>query len=301
MSALAPSIINSKKITDADVVLVAIGYDATSSFGKGADQGPGAVIDCLHSQIEFYERFSGTTPAECFKIACVDIKSKIKGLKKLAPEEMIREVSRELKKIISLNKFLISLGGEHTISLAPLTAFASILKPQEVTIFQIDAHFDLRNTDEDYSSKPFGRFAHSCVMRRAIELGFKTAQVGIRAYSKDEFDFAKKNKLVVFEWGKGIHSIDKIIKSIKTDKVYLTVDVDGLDPAHMPSTGTPVQGGLEWHYANNLLMRLFNHKTVVGADIVEVIPNKSSKLTEYGAAQIIYNIIAYKWAKSLKN
>src|SRR3989344_2145736 len=140
MSALVPSIINSKKITNADVALVAIGYDATSSFGKGADQGPKAIIDCLHSQIEFYERFSGTPPAECLKIACIDIESKIKGLKKLAPEKMIREVSGELKKIISLNRFLISLGGEHTISLAPLTALASILKPQEVTIFQIDAH-----------------------------------------------------------------------------------------------------------------------------------------------------------------
>ena len=221
------------------------------------------------------------------------------------------------------------LGGEHSLSNGPFKAMAEAGLAKDVTILQIDAHADLRDTDADYNPKPWGRYAHSCVMRRAVELGFKTVQVGIRAYCRDEAEFIKKKfiekkfiekkfikknkgQITIFEWGKlpngkNVHgknpsiwkpyTISEILKSIKTSKVYLTIDVDGIDPSHMPATGTPVQGGLEWYYTLELIRGALQKKNVIAADIVEVAPRKGDSLTEYGAAQIAYNIIAGKMLK----
>jgi len=176
-------------------------------------------------------------------------------------------------------------------------------KSKDITILQIDAHQDLRDDDRDYSNNP-SKYAHSAVMRRAHELGFPIVQVGIRTFSKYEYNFWQKNKNIikVFPWTKNakIPAINEIVKSIKTKKVYLSLDVDGIDPSFMPGTGTPVQGGLEWNYTLNLIEKLFQAKDVIGADIVEVSPQESSVLTEYGAAQLCYAMITNKFRKKLK-
>jgi len=290
---MAESIINCEDLSGADVVLLSANYDKTSSFGKGADKGPEAIINCLQNQIEFYERFTKTEPCCKYRIAHHDLGN----LNNLEPEEMVNIVAKEFEKYYKEKKFVIMLGGEHSVSNGPFRIISS-QNPQEITVLHIDAHADLREDDSDCSSEPKGKYAHSCVMKRAYDAGLKTVQVGIRAYSKEEHEFIKKNKLAVFEWGKKeikeIPTADEIIKAIKTDKVYLTIDVDGIDPSHMPATGTPVQGGLEWHYMLRLLEKLFEKKNVVAADIVEVAPKANDKLTEYGAAQICYNLIAYK-------
>ena len=162
-----------------------------------------------------------------------------------------------------------------------------------MTIFQIDAHCDLRN--DDGNSNPdqshISKYAHSCTMRRAFDFGYNIVQVGIRSYAKEERDFFKKNKIFVFEWGSRKPSIDEIIASIKTKKVYITLDVDGIDPSHIPGTGTPVPGGLEWYFAINLLLKLIEKKDIIGADIVELAPIKGSVLSQFAAAQLCYFMI----------
>ena len=289
------SIINCSDPKSADVVLLGANYDVTSSFGKGADKGPAAIIGCLDKQIEFYERFTKTAPADQLKIAYHDLGD----LNTLLPEAMVERVRGIYEEYFKAGKFLVLLGGEHSVSNGPWQAMAKREDAKGITILHIDAHFDLRDTDADYHDEPFGKFAHSCVMRRAVELGFNTTHVGVRAYSKDEYDFAKSQGLAIFEWGQGeTPTPEEIIATIKTDKVYLTIDVDGIDPAHMPATGTPVQGGLEWYYTLQLLQKLFQKKNVIGADIVEVAPRAADTLTEYGAAQICYSIIAYKFMSS---
>ena len=173
------------------------------------------------------------------------------------------------------------------------------MNPKDTTILQIDAHCDLRNDDSDYSAKP-SQYAHSCVMRRASELGYPLVQVGIRTYSIHEHAYFSnpKNNVTVFEWGdKKIPSIEEVLKSIKTKNIYLSIDVDGFDPAYMPGTGTPVQGGLEWWYGMELIERAVREKNLVAADIVEVSPMRDSVLTEYGAAQLCYTILANKFLK----
>lgn len=284
------SIINTKKLNQADIVILGANYDKTSSFGKGADKGPKAIIDCLNNQIEFYERFTKTDPVANYKIGYFDLGN----LNKLTPEKMVERVAVEFKKYYQQKKFILLLGGEHSISNGVFQVLSKIEKPGDITILQIDAHMDMRDTDSDYNDKPWGKYVHSSVMRCACELGFNITQVGIRAYSKEEYDFILKQKNIkFFEWGKGkIPTVNNIINSIKTKNVYLTFDVDGVDPSAMPATGTPVQGGLEWYYTLNLISALFKNKNVLAADIVETAPRPYDTLTEYGAAQIVYNMIA---------
>ncbi len=288
---MAASIINCAKPEEADVVLMGANYDVTSSFGKGADKGPWAIVDCLHTQIEFFERHTQTSPAEKIKIAYYDLGD----LNHLAPQEMAEHVRNVYEHYFALGKFIIVLGGEHSVTNGPVQSLARQGLAESVTVMQIDAHLDLRDTDADFNDRPHGKYSHGCVMRRVFENGFDTVQVGIRAYSPVERDFAREHDLKVFEWGQNQkYSYRDIISSIKTDKVYLTLDVDGIDPVHMPATGTPVQGGLDWGYLYGFLAELFKSKNVIGADIVETAPRAGDTLTEYGAAQLTYSLIAFK-------
>lgn len=287
------SIINCQNPNDADIVIIGANYDVTSSFGKGADKGPAAIVECLNNQIEFYERLTRTTPVDSTKIAYHDLGD----LNNLSPEDMVERVKQEYEKLLNQNKFLFLLGGEHSVTNAPLQAITKHESPSNVTVFWVDAHFDLRDSDADYNDEPFGKYAHSAVLHRIVELGYRVVHVGARAYSKEEYDFAKQKGVAIFEWGGKVPNIADIIGAVKTEKVYISIDVDGLDPAHMPATGTPVQGGLEWYYTLHLLQELAQKHTIIGADIVEVAPRSADKLTEYGAAQLCYNIIAYKSLK----
>src|SRR3989344_4040152 len=175
--------------------------------------------------------------------------------------------------------------------------FTKKYNPKDVTILQIDAHCDLRDNDGDYSEEP-SSFAHSAVMRRASGLDYPIVQVGIRTYAEEEYKYFSdlKNKITVFEWGNNIvPKLNDILSAIKTKYLYISIDVDGFDPGVMPGTGTPVQGGLEWWYVLELIEKAIERYELVGADIVEVSPMKDSVLTEYGAADLAYQIIVNKF------
>ncbi|HLN18977.1 MAG TPA: agmatinase [Patescibacteria group bacterium] len=287
------SIINCNKKENADCIILTAGYDRTSSLGKGAKDGGLAIVKSLREDIEFLDRFSMTEPGYIFKIAHYDLDI----CNELAPEQMVDRISNKYLELINDRQFLMLLGGDHSVSAGAFKAISEKLKPDDITIFQIDAHCDLRN--DDFNSNPdqscISKYSHACVMRRAFEMGFNIVQVGVRSFSKEEYDFYKKNnkKISVFEWGKGkIPPIKELIESVKTKRVYISLDVDGIDPAHMPATGTPVQGGLEWYYTINLLLSLIKEKEIIGADIVEMIPKENDYLTQFGAAQLCYNIIS---------
>lgn len=292
-------IINTKSKGEADAVILSAPYEGSISFMGGTASAPKKIIYCLNNNLELFDINFLCEPAKKLKTAHVEIT----GLKKLTPKKMVKKVSSEFFKVLGKNKLPILLGGEHTVSLGALEALAKAENPRDITILQIDAHQDLRDTSADYSAHP-SKYAHSCVMRRAHELGFSLVQVGIRTFSKYEYEYAEKNKktIKVFPWVKKFKKpeIVDVIKSIKTKKIYLSIDVDGFDPAHMPGTGTPVQGGLKWGYGIKLIEQAISKKELVGADIVEVSPMRDSVLTEYGAAQLVYLMIAEKFSKKLK-
>ncbi len=292
------TIINEKEIEKADVVLLSAPYEKTASSHKGTVYGPEKVIQCLDTQIEFFNRKFKMKVNDFVKIS----HQYLDNITNLSPAQALEKINNSAKKLIEKNKFIFLLGGEHSVSVGVFQALSLKYNPKDVTILQIDAHCDLRNDDSDYSENP-STLAHSTVMRRASELGYNIVQVGIRTYSEDEYKYFsnKKNKVTVFEWGnRKIPTITKILKSIKTKYLYITIDVDGFDPAHMPGTGTPVQGGLEWWYGIELLEKAIKKAGLIGADIVEVSPISGSVLTEYGAAELAYTIIANKFQKRFK-
>lgn len=281
------SIINSRPKDNPDVLIISAPYDATASFHKGTAEGPQKVIDCLNTQIEFFDRRYKVESPEKIKVALQGIA----GLQKMSPEDAHNAVVAACK--ASTAPFTFLLGGEHSMSFGALKALSLKHNPKDVTIFQIDAHCDLRKDDSDYNDTDPTPYAHSAVMRRAHEMGYSLVQVGIRAFSKDEYDYFMAHKNIsVFEWGaEKTPSIARVVAAIKTKKVYISIDVDGFDPAYMPGTGTPVQGGLEWYYGLKLLEEVIDNRQLVGADVVEVSPVPDNVLTEYGAAQIVYNMI----------
>jgi agmatinase len=282
--------INCNDPSEANIVVLCAPYDRTASFLKGTVKGPAAIVESLKYQMETFDRFAGAMPASERKVALVELKN----LNRAAPPVMVDRVKQEYQKHMD-HAFVLMLGGEHSVTTGALQALASRGNSREITVCQIDAHLDLRSDDSDYNDSPHGSYAHCTVMRRAFELGFKCVHIGIRAYGKEEMDFARNNGLKVFEWGKGpVPAPADIVSSIATDQVYLTIDVDGIDPAHMPATGTPVQGGLEWYYTFDLLKSLFKSKKVIGADVVEVAPRPYDVVTEYGAAQLCYTTLAYR-------
>lgn len=281
------SIINEKNPAKADVHIISAPYDLTASFHKGTAEGPKKVVECLDTQIEFFDRRYKIESTDHISIS----HNEIIGLQKMTPALAHNAVIKACEE--SPAPFVFLLGGEHSVSFGALKALAKKHNPKDVTIFQIDAHCDLRVDDSDYSDGEPTPFAHSAVMRRAHEMGYSLVQVGIRAFSKDEHDYFTKNKNITsFQWGTGkVPTIAKILSAIKTKKVYISIDVDGIDPAFMPGTGTPVQGGLEWYYTLRLLEAVIEKRQLVGADVVEVSPVSDNVLTEYGAAQIVYNMI----------
>lgn len=292
------SIINTKNINEADVVLVSALYEKTASSRKGTINGPAKVVACLRNQIEFFDRKFKVSVNDFIKTAHLDLGN----LKNLSPEDTLKKIKNNCSELMEKNKFVFLLGGEHSVSIGYFQALAKKYNPKDVTILQLDAHCDLRSDDSDYS-KNSSALAHSTVMHHASKLGYKLVQVGIRTYSEEEYKYFsnKKNNVTVFEWGNGkkVIAISRILKSIKTKYLYITVDVDGFDPSVMPGTGTPVPGGLSWYYGVDLIEQSILKYELVGADIVEVSPTHDSVLTEYGAAQLVYTMLAHKFQNKL--
>lgn len=292
------TIINTNKINESDIIILSAPYEKTTSSRKGTKNGPEQIIKCLDYKLEFFDPDFKCEPNNLLKV----FHKEIPNINNLSPEDAVQAIFIESEKLYSEGKFIFLLGGEHSVSLGNLKALSKIYKPEDVTILQLDAHCDLRDDDSDYDTLEISNFAHSCVMRRVNELGYKIIQVGIRTYSIDEYEYFSNpdNNIKVFDWRiQNKPKIDDIINSIKTKYVYISIDVDGFDPSQMPGTGTPVQGGLNWEYGVDLIKSAINKKELIGADIVEVAPMNDSVLTEYGAAQLLYTIISNKFRNKL--
>lgn len=290
-------IVNTKNSKEANVVILSAPYEHSVSFRGGTSKAPKKILDCLNNNLELFDIDLKCEPAKQLKTAYQEVSD----IKELAPEKALEKISLEYKNLFENKKFVIMLGGEHTVSYGALKAISQKENPKDITILQIDAHQDLRDDNSDYEES-HEKFAHSCVMRRVHELGYNLVQVGIRTFSKYEYAYWQKNKktISVFEWNKKIIPVEKIIKAIKTKKIYITIDVDGFGTAYMPGTGTPVQGGISWYYGLDLIEKATKGRDFLGADIVEVSPQKDSVITEFGASLLCYKMMTHKFKKKLK-
>ena len=274
----------------AQVVILPIPYEATTTYRKGCVYGAFAILDASQ-EVEYYdEELDVQTGVKIGIYTHNSIANTIKN-PHVTPEEMIDVTSTTVSKFIEDKKFVIGLGGEHSITTGMVKAYhQSISEP--FTVVQIDAHGDLRYEYEDSIHN------HACVMHRILEMGIPSLPVGIRAICKEEADLIKKKEIPVI-WAREIAQnpnwIDDAIALIKTSKVFLSIDLDGIDPSIIPGVGTPEPGGLQWYELLNFLKSLFLNHEIIGADVMELAPIKGSVVSEFTAAKLVYKLIGYKF------
>lgn len=272
------------KEADAKVAILPVPYDGTSTWIKGADKGPEALLEAS-ANMELYDI---ETDSEVYKIGIYTAPAvKVKK----SPEAMVDAVRIKAEDFLNKGKFLITLGGEHSVSIGVIQAHAQ--KFSNLSVLQIDAHTDLRSSYEGSKNN------HACVMARAKEL-CPIVQVGIRsmdAGEKENLDPAR-----VF-WAHKIVNCDKWMDeaiNLLTENVYLTIDLDGFDPSILPSTGTPEPGGLQWYPMLQFFKKLIERKNLVGFDVVELCPNKNERSSDFLATKLIYKLLSYKFGNMVK-
>lgn len=267
----------------AKVAILPVPYDGTSTWIKGADKGPEALLEAS-ANMELYDI---ETDSEVYKIGIYTAPA-VKVNK--SPEAMVEAVRKKAESLLEKEKFLVTLGGEHSISIGVIQAHAK--KFSNLSVLQIDAHTDLRSSYEGSKNN------HACIMARAKEI-CPIVQVGIRSMDVGEKENLDPNR--VFWAHKIVNSDDWMDQAIDllTDNVYLTIDLDGFDPSIMPSTGTPEPGGLQWYPTLQFLKKLIERKNLVGFDVVELCPNPKERSSDFLATKLIYKLLSYKFRNSI--
>ncbi|MDR0205765.1 MAG: agmatinase [Bacteroidales bacterium] len=265
------------RVESAKYVLLPVPYDGTSTFVKGAEKGPQAIINASDS-IELYDI---QTEIEAYKSGIYTDKHTYSFA---TPEKMVAEVRERVSFFLQQNKKIGLLGGEHSISIGAIQSFTQ--KYPNLSVLQIDAHADLRDTYNGCLNN------HACVMRRAQEVA-NVVQVGIRNVCMEEKKYIiPENIYYAYHICGKIEWMQKAINRL-SENVYLTIDLDGFDPSIVPATGTPLPGGLLWNETLAFLELLFTSKKVVGFDVVELCPQKESKISDVLAAVLVYKIISW--------
>jgi agmatinase len=262
------------------VVILPVPYDGTAEWHPGSRHGPQAIIDASE-YLEFYDL---ELDREIQKVGIHTLPSVLPD--NSSPENMIELVYEISHQFINKSKFILALGGEHTISLGIVKAYLE--KYPDLCVLQLDAHADLR---EEYNNT---RFSQASVMRRISEI-CPIVEVGVRSLSLEEKIFIDSNKIPVFYQNDNLLdpvNIEKILNSL-SDNIYLTIDLDVLDPSIMSAVGTPEPGGIYWQDIIKFLKAVSEKKHVVGADIVELCPGEGTASCVFLTAKLAYKIIGY--------
>lgn len=261
---------------NSEYVILPVPYDGTSTFVKGADKGPQAIIDASDS-IELYDVEEGI---EAYRAGIYTAEP---VLEYESPDSMVKSVKERTKTYIYDGKMSIVLGGEHSVSVG--SVYAYLEKYNDLSVLQLDAHADMR---ENYHNS---KFNHACVMKRIKEV-CPVVQVGIRSVcieEKDELD--TKSTVYAHQLEKEKKWMERACRHL-TDTVYITIDLDVFDPSVLPSTGTPFPGGMKWNQVIEFLDYVIKHKDVVGFDVVELCPNFKEKSSDVLASVLVYKIIS---------
>lgn len=265
----------------AKFAILPVPYDSAASYMSGTRNAPAAIL----SASEHLEWFDEELGRECYDcgIATLDpIEPNLDG-----PKAMQDDLCEWAGKVLADGKFPFALGGDHSVTTGLIRAAHK--KHADLCVLQIDAHLDLR--DNFYGSSHM----HACVMRRSTELGINVVPVGIRAVAPEEHEFLKgqsQQPIMARDCHTQADWMDRVLSDLG-DTVYVTLDIDGFDPAYAPGTGTPEPGGLDWYQVTGLLRRVASEKNIVAADVVEVMPLPGQVVTEFLAARLVYKLISY--------
>lgn len=267
------------QLDQAEIVLIPVPYDGTSTYGKGADKGPDAILDASENM----ELYDIETRSEVYKQGVYISPSVIEDA---SPEAMTEAVDSTVSEYISKGKFVTMLGGEHSVSIGSIRAFNR--KYNNLSVLQLDAHSDLR---PEYMGSACN---HACALHEASKT-CNTVQVGIRSMDTVELPFVKEeNFFTSYAIRKNPNWQNDVLNRL-TDNVYITIDLDAFDPSIMPATGTPEPGGLLWNETLDLLKKVFKKCNVVGFDIVELAPIEDLHAPDFLAAKLYYKMLSYKF------
>lgn len=274
---------NYSGLEPARVLIFPVSYEGTVSYGAGTGAGAMAIVEASRN-MELYDE---ETDAEVYKVG-------IHTLEEFAaretPEAMMNELYEQTKEILKNEKFVCMLGGEHSVSAPVIRAHAE--KFHNLSVLQIDAHADLR---DEYDGTPH---SHASIMARTVkDLRLPSVQVGIRSISAEEARAVAEGDLPTkIFWAKDVVGrtdwIDSAIDGL-TENVYLTIDIDGLDPSLVPTTGTPEPGGLGWYETLTLIRKLAAKKRIIGMDLVEFAKTDNSDAPAFLCAKLVYKTLAY--------
>lgn len=268
----------------ARVFVLPVPFDATTCYRPGTREGPQAIIDASRN-LELYDPDLGTSPAE------VGIHT-LRAVEPIMGDStaMVARVEQVSGTIFETGRILAALGGDHSTSIGILRALTA--RKPGISVLQIDAHADLR---DEYEGNPL---SSATVMRRVVDMGARTAQVGIRSMSAPEAELVRERNLPL--WLASTISaqtrrnettwIDEVLAALG-DEVYVTFDIDAFDPSLVPGTGTPEPGGLDWYQATELLARVAREKRIVGFDVVELSPLVEGHVSPVVAAKLVYRMI----------
>jgi agmatinase len=269
----------------APIVVLPVPLERTVSWGRGTSGGPAAILRASQA-LELWDQ----------ELQCEPSDVGIATLPPFLPEAFdlgagLGELEAECRRHLDAGKFLVTLGGEHSLTLAPVRAARAVFG--EIGVVQFDAHADLR---VDYEGTPY---SHASVMRRVHDLGVPTLPIGIRSLSRPEAEFAHEAGIPIV-WSRELDSFegaafDRLLEALPA-RVYLTFDVDYFDPSQVPATGTPEPGGGRWHPTLRLLARLFEAKEVVAMDVVELAPVHGQPASDFLVAKLVYKCMGY-WAR----
>ena len=268
---------------DASRILVwPVSYEGTVSFGTGTGGGAMAIVDASRN-MELYEE---ETRSEVYKLG---IHTLDEFESRDTPEAMMESLYDRTKQLLDSEKFICMLGGEHSVSAPVIRAHAE--RFHNMSVLQIDAHADLRDT---YDGTPH---SHASIMARVVkDLRIPSVQVGIRSISADEARSLNTGLPTKIFWAKDIVGKTDWIESAVgalTENVYLTIDIDGLDPSLVPTTGTPEPGGLGWYETLALIRTLAKKRRVIGMDLVEFSKTDNSDAPAFLCSKLVYKSLAY--------
>jgi len=273
---------------NAGIVILPLCYESAPSYGAGAGKGPYHILDAS-AQLE---RIDEETLFDWGDLSLHTLPAVIPDAD---PDAALGQMKAAAEQVLRARKSLLTLGGDHAVSIGPILAAAEMYP--DVGVLQVDAHMDLR--DEWNGS----RYNHACVMRRVAETAHPPiVQVGIRAFSRQEFEFAQKHSNIHTLYAHqidqaGAEWIDRAIQTLP-QRVYLSIDLDGLDPSVVPGTGTPEPGGLTYRQLVGLIRAVGRSRSVVAADITELAKIEGTQVSEYTAAKIAAKILVHCFRKA---
>jgi len=268
-----------------EIIILPVPYDGSSTWVKGADKGPEALIEASENM----ELYDIETDSEVYKQGIHTHKPlKVDG----SPDLLVPEVKRNITKLLQNDKFVVTIGGEHSISIGAFQAFAE--KYQNLSILQLDAHSDLRHTYEGSENN------HACVMARAKEVA-EILQVGIRSMDSSEKENMDMNRVFFGYKIRNNETWHNNAMALLKQNVYITIDLDVFDPSILPSTGTPEPGGMSYYQVLDFLSKVNERKNIVGFDVVELCPDSHDKSSDFLASKLIYQLLSLIFSKKHRN